>query len=124
AVANANALTLTVPAATALGGAYITLTASGGAKYFGTLFIDSQDNIPALNGCTYQLSPASSAPSAGGTFSILVVTQAGCTYQSSTTSPFVTAGSSGSGTGVITVTFAANGGAARTASIEIAGIPL
>ena len=35
--------------------------ASDGTKYFGTLFVDSQDNIPAVNGCTYELSPSAAS---------------------------------------------------------------
>ena len=53
-----HALDVQVPAGAALGGAFVTLT-SGGAKYFGTLFLDSQDNIPAVNGCTFQSSVSS-----------------------------------------------------------------
>ena len=120
----AHALDVQVPAGAALGGAFVTLT-SGSAKYFGTLFLDSQDNIPAVNGCTFQ-SSVSSMPvsSAASTVPILVVTQAGCGYQVVSKSGFVTAGGGGTGTGVVSVDFAANGGAARTATIEIAGQPV
>ena len=120
----AHALDVQVPAGAALGGAFMTLT-SGGAKYFGTLFLDSQDNIPAVNGCTFQ-SSVSSMPvsSAASTVPILVVTQAGCSYQVVSRSGFVTAAGGGTGTGVVSVNFAANGGAARTATIEIAGQPV
>ena len=120
----AHALDVQVPAGAALGGAFVTLT-SGGAKYFGTLFLDSQDNIPAVNGCTFQ-SSVSSMPvaSVASTVPILVVTQAGCSYQVVSMSAFVTAGGGGTGTGVVSVNFAANGGAARTATIEIAGQPV
>ena len=120
----AHALDVQVPAGAALGGAFVTLT-SGGAKYFGTLFLDSQDNIPAVNGCTFQ-SSVSSMPvsSAASTVPILVVTQAGCGYQVVSRSGFVTAAGGGTGTGVVSVDFAANGGAARTATIEIAGQPV
>ena len=120
----AHALDVQVPAGAALGGAFVTLT-SGGAKYFGTLFLDSQDNIPAVNGCTFQ-SSVSSMPvsSVASTVPILVVTQAGCGYQVVSRSGFVTAGGGGTGTGVVSVDFAANGGAARTATIEIAGQPV
>ena len=120
---SAQALDVQLPPGAALGGAYITLTA-GGAKYFGTLFVDSQDNIPAVNGCTYQPSLSSTTvPAAGGNLSMLVVTQAGCAYQATDPDPFVT-GASGTGTGVISVGFAVNTGiAARTTTIEIAGQP-
>jgi hypothetical protein len=120
----AHALDVQLPAAAALGGAFLTLT-SGGAKYFGTLFIDSQDNIPALNGCTYEASASStSAPNAGGGLPILVITQAGCSYSAVASNPFVTTGGDGTGTAVMSVGLAANSGAARTATVEIAGIPV
>jgi hypothetical protein len=54
----AHAIDVQIPLSGGLGGAYLTLTA-GSSKYFGTLFLDSVDNSPALNGCTYELSPAS-----------------------------------------------------------------
>ena len=46
-----DALDVQLPITTVPGGAYLTVT-SGATKYFGTLFVNSQDNIPALNGCT------------------------------------------------------------------------
>lgn len=119
-----HALDVLVPAGAALGGAYVTLT-SESAKYFGTLFVDSQDHFPAVNGCTFQSSVSPTAvPSVATTVPVLVVTQAGCSYQVVSMTPFVTGGGSGTGTGVISVDVAANGGNARTATIEIAGQPV
>jgi hypothetical protein len=120
----AHALDVQLPAAAALGGAFLTLT-SGGAKYFGTLFIDSQDNIPVLNGCTYEASASStSAANAGGGMPVLVITQAGCGYSAVDSDPFVTGGGNGTGTAVMPVSLAANNGPARTTTVEIAGIPV
>jgi hypothetical protein len=108
----------------ALGGAFVTLT-SGSTKYFGTLFIDSQDNIPAVNGCTYGLSPSStSVPPLANSLSILVVTQTGCSYQLTDPDSYVTVDGPSSGTGVRSVSFAPNNGTARTTTIEIAGLPV
>jgi hypothetical protein len=119
-----HALDVQIPASAGLGGAYVTLT-SGSLKYFGTLFLDSVDNIPALNGCTYEVSPALKSFGAGGGYlPILVVTQAGCSYQVLAADSFVSPGPSANGTGVLSVGFAANAGAARTTSIEIAGQPV
>jgi uncharacterized protein (TIGR03437 family) len=113
-------LDVQVPASAALGGAYLSVTA-GGLKYFGTLFLDSQDNNPALNGCTYELSPASSTTGAdAGSLPILVVTQSGCAYSASVKDAFVSTASA-TGTAVLSLAFAANTGAARTTIIEIAG---
>jgi uncharacterized protein (TIGR03437 family) len=118
----AHSIDVQIPASAALGGAYLTLT-SGSLKYFGTLFLDSQDNVPALNGCTYELSPSSSATGAdAGTLPILVVTQAGCAYSVSVSDTFVSGSGSGSGTGVVAVGFAANASTtARTTTVEIVG---
>jgi hypothetical protein len=119
-----HALDVQIPASAGLGGAYVTLT-SGSLKYFGTLFLDSVGNIPALNGCTYEVSPALKSFGAGGGYlPILVVTQAGCAYQVLAADSFVSPGPSANGTGVLSVGFAANAGAARTTSIEIAGQPV
>ena len=118
-----HALDVPIPATAALGGAYFTLT-SGSTKYFGTLFLDSQDNIPALNGCTYETSmPSTSVAAGSSSLPILVVTQAGCSYQVLATDSFVSPGASATGTGVVSVGLAANTGAARTTTIEIAGQP-
>jgi hypothetical protein len=118
-----HALDVQVPAAAALGGGYLTVT-SGASKYFGTLFLDSQDNIPALNGCVYEVTPSSlSVPATASNLPILVVTQGACGYQVLTSDAFVTPGAGGTGTAVIAVGFAANSGAARTSTIEIAGQP-
>jgi hypothetical protein len=120
----AHAIEVQLPAAAGLGGAYVTLT-SGSMKYFGTLFLDSQDNIPAVNGCTYETSVSStSAPGGASSLPILVVTQAGCVYQVLATDAFVNPGSGAAGTAVISVGFAANTGPARSATIEIAGQPI
>ena len=120
----AHSLDIQIPASTSLGGAYITLT-SESAKYFGTMFVDSVDNIPAVNGCTYEVSLSSaSAPSGANNLPLLVVTQAGCSYQVLTSDSFVNPGASATGSAVISVGLAANPGAARTTTIEIAGQPI
>jgi uncharacterized protein (TIGR03437 family) len=117
----AHSIDVEIPASAALGGAYLTF-AAGGLKYFGTLFIDSQDNVPALNGCTYELSPASSTTGANAnSVAILVVTQSGCSYGVSVNDSFVSSSATATGTAVVSVGFAANSGAARSATVEIAG---
>lgn len=120
----AHSIDVQVPNSVALGGAYVTL-ASGNFKYFGTLFLDNQDNSPALNGCTYELSPSSTSLGAsGGSLPILVLTQPGCAYQVTAADAFVTIGGGSTGTGVVSVVFAANLGSARNSTIEIAGQPI
>jgi hypothetical protein len=98
---------------------------SGNLKYFGTLFVDSQDNIPSVNGCTYELSLSSgSTAAAASNLPILVVTQAGCLYRASDTDSFVSPGAGSSGTAVISIGFSRNTGAARSTTVEIAGQPV
>jgi hypothetical protein len=119
-----HALDVQIPAGAALGGAYVTLT-SGGTKYFGTLFVDSQDNIPAVNGCTYEPSPSStSVPNTATSVPILVVTQTGCSYQAVDSDSFVTLSGGGTGTSLVSASFSANTGAARSTTLEIAGFPI
>jgi uncharacterized protein (TIGR03437 family) len=119
----AHALDVQIPSA-ALGGAYLTVTA-GALKYFGTLFVDTQDDVPALNGCTYETSAsAASTGASANSLPVLVVTQAGCSYSVAASDAFVSGGASGAGTGVVSVGFAANSGAARNTAIEIAGQPI
>jgi uncharacterized protein (TIGR03437 family) len=120
----AHALDIQIPTGLGLGGAYVTLTA-GNTKYFATLFLDSADNIPVLNGCTYETSLASRSVAANASsLPILVVTQSGCTYQVLAVDSFVQPGAAATGTQVISVGFAANGGTGRNATIEIAGQPI
>jgi uncharacterized protein (TIGR03437 family) len=113
-----------IPAAAGLGGTVVSMTA-GNAKWLGTLFLDSTDNIPTLNQCTYSISPAgAAAPADASTISILVITQSGCSYQVLASDSFVNPGGPGSGTGILIVGLAANSGGARTTVIEIAGQPI
>ena len=122
----AHSIDVQIPTTAALGGAYVTLTA-GSLKAFGTLFLDSQDTVPALNGCTYELSPALPTTGANANnVNILVVTQSGCSYGVSAKDPFASSTAAATGTTVVSVGFDANAAGARTTSIEIAGqtVPL
>ena len=118
-----HALDVVLPATVGLGGAVVSVQA-GSASFLGTLFVDSQDNLPTLNQPTYLVSAgATTAPAAASTLSFLVVTDEGNAYAPTATDPFVTVGGGGTGTGVVTVSLAANPGGARTTTIEIAGQP-
>jgi len=114
-------LDVQIPAGAELGGGFLTLAANS-VKYFGTLFLDSVDNIPAVNGCTYEVSPSARPLSRlPGTVPVLVVTQAGCAYQAIASDSFATPGPAAKGTAVVSMAFAADAGSKRTALIEIAG---
>ncbi|HTB13441.1 MAG TPA: IPT/TIG domain-containing protein [Bryobacteraceae bacterium] len=119
-----HALDVSIPASAALGGAYFTLS-SGSVTYFGTLFVDSQDNIPALNGCTYETSLSSaSVPAEASSLPILVVTQAACSYQPLNGVTLASLSAGATGTGVIALPFPANLSSSQTVTIEIAGQPI
>ncbi len=119
-----HAIDVQLPANVGLGGAVVSIKA-GAVSYLGTLFVDSQDNIPAINQATFLISPgAATVSSDGGAVSFLVVTQAGGTYAATAADAFVTPGAAGSSTGVVSLTLAKNTGAARTTTIEIAGQPI
>ncbi len=119
-----HALDVVLPASVGLGGAVVRVNAASGS-YLGTLFIDSQGNVPALNQATWLISASATKVSAdGGAVPLLVVTQPGGAFQVSSADAFVTAGASGAATGVVSVTLARNTGAARTATIEIASQPI
>ncbi len=80
---------------------------------------------PPAAACTYTISPASqSFGASGGTGSVTVTTQAGCAWSAASSASWlaVTTGSSGTGTGTVGYTVAANTAAtARTAGITVAG---
>ncbi len=124
AATSTHAVDLALPSGVGLGGAVISLKA-GALSYLGTLFIDSQDNLPTINQATFLVSTASTkAPADATTLSFLVVTQPGNAYAITTTDAFVTPGAGGSSAGVVTVNLAKNLGTARTATVEIAGQPI
>ena len=119
-----HAIDVALPPGVGLGGAVVFIKA-GNASFVGTLFIDSQDNIPSINQATYQVSASTAtAPAAAGVVSFLVVTQPGSAYAITAADAFATPSAGGAGTGVVTVSLAANPGATRTTTIEIAGQPI
>lgn len=73
-------------------------------------------------GCTFSLTPPTeSFTAAGGSTSVSVTTQSGCDWTASTGESWITitSGSSGTGSGVVSYSVAANSGAARSGSITI-----
>ncbi|MEZ5355454.1 MAG: hypothetical protein R2762_22685 [Bryobacteraceae bacterium] len=78
----------------------------------------------ASGGCTYSLSAAAAnASSAGGSDSVTVSTAPGCAWTAVAGVPWITilSGSSGSGSGVVTFSVAANAGPQRSGNIAISG---
>ena len=74
--------------------------------------------------CAYSISPNGQMFSAsGGGANIAVITAPGCGWQASSMLPWasITAGSTGTGSGNVSVSLSANSGIARTGSLSIAG---
>ena len=75
-------------------------------------------------GCVVTLPQSSAAaPATGGPGTIGVSTTAGCTWTASPNAPWltITSGASGSGSGTVNYTVAANTGGARTGTLTVAG---
>jgi len=80
--------------------------------------------VPSGQGCSFVVSPtAQSAPAAGGSFSATVAAAPTCAWTAGSNASFIgiTSGASGTGSGTVTFSVAANDGAARTGTLTIAG---
>ena len=76
--------------------------------------------------CAYSITPASqNAPAAGATGTAAVSTTAACAWTATSNAAWitVTSGAAGTGNGSVAFTVAANTGAARSATLTIAGMP-
>ena len=74
--------------------------------------------------CTYTIAPTSqNVTAAGGAGTVAVTANAGCTWTASSGATWITitSGASGTGSGAVAFTVAANTGAARSAALTIAG---
>lgn len=98
-----------------------------GATRTGTVTIASQLHTVTQAGaaapCAYSIEPSNqSVPASGGPGTISVTAAAGCAWTAASQVPWitVTAGSSGTGTGIVSLTIAANTGAARTGTVTVA----
>jgi hypothetical protein len=104
-----------------------TIGSTNGPGRTGTLTVAGKTfTVTQASGCTFSVNPTTMTfPAAGGpSGNVTVTTAAGCTWTSSTTDTFITinTGASGTGSGTVTFTVAANPGIARTGSLTIAGI--
>jgi Putative binding domain, N-terminal len=98
---------------TASGIVTATLSANGGSSTrVGSITVagKSFDIIQAASTCTYTLSGNASLPSSGGDLSIGVTTPTGCPWKATSNSPAVSvvSGSSGTGSGTVTLSVAPN----------------
>jgi len=103
----------------------LVVSGNSDASRTGTVTIADQTfTVVQAGGCTYALSPASQqVPSGGGSGSFTVTAGGSCAWTTATTAAWInlTSGSSGTGTGAVQFTAAANTGAARAGAITVAG---
>lgn len=130
AASSATWLTLTPANGSATGTLTFTAAANPGAERLATITVAGQQATVRQSGaqgsaCAYEIEPAAqSFAAAGGAGSpVAVTTTAGCAWTARTTDAWitVTGGASGTGSGTVSFTVAANTGAARTGSLTIAG---
>lgn len=124
---------ITVFPASGSGSATVTISVSQnfGASRIGSVVIAGQTlNIfqqDVSTTCTYSVTRrgagANEIPSGGGSVIYDVTTQNGCSWTSASSFPWITvsAGSSGTGNGSVTVNVASNSGPIRTGTVIIAG---
>jgi hypothetical protein len=102
-----------------------TYTTDAGQTVPGLIFFDFDYDFPGSTTCTYSTSPANQSFGSGsGSGGVNVTTQSGCQWTVSGNPNWVTisGGSSGTGSGVVSYSVAANGGAqSRQATFTIAG---
>jgi len=105
----------------------LTVSANTGAARAATLTLGGQSisvtQAAAGATCAYTLNPTSLSPTAaGGSSPVAVTTTAGCTWTTTGAPAWITVtGGSGTGNGSVTLAVAANTGAARSATLTIAG---
>ena len=93
-----------------------------GNSLFGFSSFTATDELSS--NCSYALSPVGvSVDASGGSGNIAVTTQSGCSWSASTGVSWITitSGASGSGSGTVAYTVAANTGTSRTSATTIAG---
>jgi len=95
---------------------------SGNIVVAGQTFTVTQD--AATIDCTFSISPAStSAAASGGTGSVNVAAGTGCAWNVTSNASWISvqSGATGSGNGTVNYTVSSNTGAARTATLTVAG---
>jgi len=99
---------------------------SGTAAGSCTMTVAGQTFTVTLNGCTFALGASSASAGSGASTGTVSVNASGwaCNWSATSNAPSwitVTAGSSGTGSGNVSYSLAANPGAARTGTVTIAG---
>lgn len=123
---NVNWLTIGT-GATGTGSGTVTYSAqqNTGAARMGTLTVAGQTVTISQGACSYTIAPTSQdfANSGGPGGPVTVTTQSGCAWTAASNASWitVTSGASGTGSGAVAFTVAANTGGARTGTLTIAG---
>jgi len=129
AVSTVSWITMTAPFSWYTGNATVgyTVASNPGATRTGTIELGGRifTLTQGASGCTYTISPTTSPTFAasGGTGTVTVTTGATCVWgaQSNNTWVTVTAGATGTGSGVVNYSVASRGSGSRTGTITIAG---
>jgi Viral BACON domain len=107
----------------------LAIGANTGAARTGTVAIAGQtysvSQAAAATPCSYGVAPTTiSAPPTGGPATVTVTTESSCSWTAVSQMPWITVtnGASGAGNGTVSLTVAANGGAARTGSVIVGGV--
>ena len=107
------------------GAVAFTVAAATGPARSGTLTVAGQTvTVTQGQGCAYTIAPqAASVPAAGGTGTVSVTTGSGCAWTAASGAPWITitSGAAGTGNGDVQFSVAATTGAARSATLTIAG---
>jgi subtilisin family serine protease len=103
-----------------------TVAANTGSARTGTMVIAGRvfTVTQAAPACSYSIAPTSASySSAGGTGSVTVTASAGCAWTAASNAAWITitSGASGSGSGTVNYSVAANAGSARIGTMTIAG---
>ncbi len=127
AVSNANWITVTSGSGgSGSGTVTLSVQANTGSARTGTVTIAGQTfTVTQASGCTFTLSPTSTAVSgfaSTGSFNV-ISSGADCSYSAVSNNSFITivSGASGTGNGTVSYSVAANSGAARTGTITVGG---
>ncbi len=93
-----------------------------GSASFSNIGGNQTANFTAASTCTYSLNPTSAdVADSAGSGSFTVSTQTGCEWTAQSSESFLDTSSSGSGSGTVNYSYTANTGAARSATITVAG---
>jgi len=122
---NVNWMTISPSGGTGPGKVAFTVAPTSGPSRSGTALVAGETfSVAQGQGCTFSVAPlAHSVASAGGPITVNVTSPAGCTWSASANVPWITLNgpATSSGNGSVTFTVASTTGAARNATLVVAG---